>query len=181
MLIGIVGTLGAGKGTVVEYLKHTGYAHYSASGYLRELMVARNIPIDRDAYSRVSGEIRYLDPAGLVRALYERVIADGAPNAVIESIHDDGEAAFIKEMGGVLLGVDADMMVRYDRIIIRGTEKDNVTFEEFTEQIKREETGGGHHNIRSVLGTVDYLIENNGTLEELHTKVDDFLATLSRA
>jgi dephospho-CoA kinase len=180
MLIGIVGTLGAGKGTVVEYLKEKGFTHYSASGYLRELMVARNIPIDRDAYSRVSGEIRYLDPAGIVRALHTRAVAAGVQDVIIEAIHDDGEAAFIKEKGGILLGVDADMMVRYDRIIVRGSEKDNVTFEEFTAQIKREETGGGHHNIRSVLGTVDYMIENNGTLEELHQKVDDFLATQSR-
>ncbi len=178
MLIGIVGTLGAGKGTVVEYLTQKGFTHYSASGYLRELMVARNIPIDRDAYSRVSGEIRYLDPAGLVRVLYERAIKEGSENAIIESIHDDGEAAFIKEMGGILLGVDADMMVRYDRIIIRGTEKDNVSFEQFTEQIKREETGGGHHNIRSVLGMIDYMIENNGTLNELHQKIDAFLVTI---
>jgi dephospho-CoA kinase len=177
MLIGIVGTLGAGKGTVVDYLKQKGFAHYSASGYLKELMIARNIPIDRDAYSRVSGEIRYLDPAGIVRVLYERMVTDGVQDAIIESIHDAGEAAFIKAMGGILLGVDADMLVRYDRIIIRGSEKDHVTFEEFTAQITREEAGGGHHNIRSVLGTADYLIENNGTLEELHAKVDDFLAT----
>ena len=178
MLIGIVGTLGSGKGTVVEYLKRKGYTHYSASAYLRTVLEARGIVVNRDAYSKLAGELRFLDPAGLVRAVYEQVIADGKKNVIIEALHDDGEANFIKEMGGVLLGVDAEMMVRYDRIIIRGTEKDDVSFEDFTRQIEREETGGGHHNIRSVLGAVDYMIENNGTLAELHTKVDAFLTTL---
>lgn len=181
MLIGIVGTLGSGKGTVVEYLKQKGYTHYSASAYLRQVLEARGIEVNRDAYSKLAGELRFLDPAGLVRALYEQVIADGKKNIIIEALHDDGEANFIKEMGGVLLGVDADMMTRYDRIIIRGTEKDAVTFEEFTRQIEREETGSAFHNIRSVLSTVDYTIENNGSLAELHTKVDDFLAAVEES
>ncbi len=178
MLIGIVGTLGSGKGTVVEYLTQKGYTHYSASAHLRTVLEERGIPVNRDAYSKLAGELRFLDPAGLVRALYERIIADGTTNAIIEAIHDDGEAKFIKEMGGILLGVDADMMTRYDRIIIRGTEKDDVSFEDFTRQIEREETGSAFHNIRSVLGTADYTIENNGTLADLHVKIDDFLATL---
>jgi hypothetical protein len=36
-IIGITGTLGAGKGTVVDYLiKQKNFRHYSISGYLKE-------------------------------------------------------------------------------------------------------------------------------------------------
>jgi len=35
LIIGITGTLGAGKGTIVEYLvKNKNFKHYSVSGYL---------------------------------------------------------------------------------------------------------------------------------------------------
>jgi len=31
MILGITGTFGAGKGTIVEYLKTKGFSHYSVS------------------------------------------------------------------------------------------------------------------------------------------------------
>jgi len=34
IIIGITGTLGAGKGTVVEYLQEKGFRHYSARGFI---------------------------------------------------------------------------------------------------------------------------------------------------
>jgi len=177
MLLGITGTLGAGKGTVVEYLKQKGFRHYSCSGYLKEVILARGGTVDRDAYSKLAGEIRGKDPAGLSRILYERILADGASDVIMEALHDVGEAAFVKNIGGVLLGVDADIHVRYERSIARGSEKDHITFEDFTRYIAREEQGSGHHNIRAVMEMTDYTVTNNGSVAELHQQIDQFLAT----
>lgn len=176
MLIGIAGTLGSGKGTVVEYLKQKGFRHYSGSGYLKEVILARGETVDRDAYSKLAGEIREKDPAGLSRILYERILADGAEDVIMEALHDVGEAQFVKDAGGILLGVDADIPVRYERVIMRGSEKDNITFDDFKRQIEREEQGSGHHNIKAVLGMADAVLTNNGTIEELHLAVDAWLA-----
>jgi dephospho-CoA kinase len=175
MLIGIVGALGAGKGTVVERLKEKGFRHYSASGYLKEVVLSQGGVPGRDAYSAVATEIRNADEAGLAKLLHEQYTADGGGDAVIEALHDVGEAAYIKEIGGVLLGIDADIQIRYNRAIARGSEKDNVTFEEFKSHIEREENGGGHHNIRAALKLADYTIMNDGTIEELQEAVDAFL------
>lgn len=42
LIIGITGTNGAGKGTVVEYLvKEKGFSHYSVSGYLTQILKRR--------------------------------------------------------------------------------------------------------------------------------------------
>lgn len=178
MLIGIAGTLGAGKGTVVEYLKAKGWTHYSASGYLREVIVGRGEVVNRDSYSKTSGEIRQVDPSGLVKILFDRILVDGATSAIIESLHDVGEARFIKAQGGILLAVDADLEVRYQRSIARGSEKDDVTLADFKRHIEREENGNGHHNIRAVIEMADYVIKNDGTLGSLHTQIDSFLRTL---
>ncbi|MFM2423617.1 MAG: hypothetical protein RLZZ70_2 [Candidatus Parcubacteria bacterium] len=171
MLVGIVGALGAGKGTVVDYLKTIGYRHYSASGYLKEVVLSRGGVPGRDAYSAVASEIRTADTGGLAKVLYERYRADGGGLAIIESLHDVGEVVFIKNNGGVVFALDADLEVRYTRAIARGSEKDNVTFAEFSAHIEREENGGGHHNIRAAMQLADYVIMNNGTLAELHEQV----------
>lgn len=39
-IIGITGTLGAGKGTIVEYLKDKkGFAHFSVREFLKEILL----------------------------------------------------------------------------------------------------------------------------------------------
>jgi len=179
MIVGIVGTLGAGKGTIVEYLKTKGFAHYSASGYLKDTLLARGIEPNRDTYSKLAGEIRGKDKAGLAKLLFEQSAVDGVSRAIIESLHDVGEAMYIQKVGGVLLAIDADMEIRYERAIKRGSEKDNVTFDKFKSEIEREEHGGGPHNIRKALELANYTIMNNGTKEELEAAVDAWLRSLT--
>lgn len=176
MLIGIVGALGAGKGTVVEYLTTHGFRHYSASGYLKEQVLLAGEEPNRDSYSALASKIRTDNPAGLAKILYERYQTDGQGDAVIESLHDVGEVEFIHQMGGVILGLDADMELRYERARARNSEKDQVTFDEFKAHIEREENGGGQHNIRAALAMADHTIVNNGSIEELHAQIEDFLA-----
>lgn len=179
MIIGITGTIGAGKGTVVSFFKELGFRHYSASGWLKEELERRGLTANRDTYSALAGEIRDQDPAGLAVILYEKMQSDGVEHAVIEALHDVGEAAFLKEKGAVIIGVDAVIPVRYERVIARGSEKDNVTYEHFLAQIEREETGSSHHNIRAVMATADYVIENNGTKEELHDAIEEIYKEIS--
>ena len=161
-----------------HHLKTKGWTHYSASGYLREVILSRGEVVNRDSYSKVSGEIRRIDPSGLVKILFDRIEGDSADFAIIEALHDVGEANFIKAQGGILLAVDASLEVRYQRSLLRGSEKDNVSLADFKRHIEREENGTGHHNIRAVIDLADYIIQNDGTLEELHTQIESFLGTL---
>lgn len=175
MLIGIVGALGAGKGTVVDDLKARGYRHYSGSGYLKEVLIERGVEVNRDAYSQLASEIRSQDPQGLSKILFERYERDGGGDAVMEALHDVGEVEFVKAKGGIVLGIDAELTTRYNRAVARGSEKDNISFEHFKVQIEREENGGGKHNIRAAMKLADYTIMNDGTMEELHKAVDEFI------
>lgn len=183
MIIGIAGTLAAGKGTVVDYLKSKGYGHYSASGMLKQILVERGQPLTRTYLSPLADELAAEYKGGVLQLSYERAQKDGLTNFILEAIHRPKEAAYVRSIGGVILGVDADLQTRYDRTLSRGDgEKDNVTFEQFVEHSKREDEGasGTGPNIRAVLNSADAVILNNGSLEELHQQVDAALEKLSK-
>jgi len=80
----------------------------------------------------------------------------------------------------VLLAVDADQRVRYDRIYNRGSESDKVTFAEFVEQDEAESKSENtaEQNKVAVMQMADHVIANNGTLAELEQQVEQWLITL---
>lgn len=183
MIIGITGTIGAGKGTVVEYLKQRGFTHYSSSGVLREILAERGLPATRLNMSMLADELMQQYAGGVLQVSHERAQAAGDTDYILEAIHRTSEATYIRSIGGVMLGVDADIRTRFERSILRADgEKDNVTFEEFLENSKREDEGKGETgaNIRAVLKDADAVITNNGSLEELTKQVDEALARLLR-
>jgi len=176
MIIGIAGTLGAGKGTVVEYLKSKGFVHYSTSGMFKAILESQGQPANRSAYSVLGNAFRALNPAGPIAIQYS-IAKEDTNDVIIESIHDVPEAEFLKSKGAIILGLDVPLEVRFERIQTRGSEKDAVTFAEFKTIAVHEEEGGGKHNIRAVLEKADHVIANDGTIEQLQEKIAAFLAT----
>ena len=73
-IIGITGTLGAGKGTIVDYLiNHYGYKHYSVRGYLIEEAKRRGLEINRDTFVAVANDLRAKhSPSYIVDELYKQ-------------------------------------------------------------------------------------------------------------
>jgi dephospho-CoA kinase len=183
MIIGIAGTLGAGKGTVVDHLKLKGFAHYSVSGRLIEILRERELPEDRPNMSMLADELSDQYPGGILEVMHSKAREDGVENYILESIHREVEAEYVRTLGGIILAVDVDPRVRYDRSQLRQEgEKDNVTFEEFLVAIEREEKGkgDGKPNINAVIKTADQVLMNNGTIEELHINVEEWLQGLEK-
>jgi dephospho-CoA kinase len=183
MIIGISGAIGGGKGTVVEYLlSKQRFAHYSSSDLLIKILEERGETVDRDGMNRVANELRAVNPAGVPAENYQRYEEeDGEGDAIFESIHSVPEADFIKSVGGIVIGIKADPDIRYERILKRGSIKDGVTKEKFIEQQKREEEGSedqNKSNIFAVIAEADFILENNGTVEELHKKIDEIIKVM---
>ena len=185
LIIGITGTLGAGKGTVVEYLvNEKGFSHYSVRAFLQEEIGRRGMPDNRDSMVLVANELRKLHgPSYVTDQLYFRAARLGK-NCVIESIRTPGEIDSLKKKGEFFLfAVDAEPLIRYRRISERKSETDHVSFETFTSNEAREmnTSDPNKQNLQACIGMADYTLNNDGTREALFRQVESILHSILHA
>ncbi|MDP3965939.1 MAG: AAA family ATPase [archaeon] len=178
MLIGITGTLGAGKGTIVEILKNKGFTHYSVREFLIEEIKKRGLPMDRNSMVLVGNHLREENsPSYIVEKLYARAKGNGG-NSVIESIRAIGEVEALKKKGDFyLFSVDAEIEKRYSRIKERKLDSDFVSYDKFVSDEKREMENSDptKQNLSECIKMSDFKFMNNGTISDLEKKVEEVL------
>jgi len=183
VIIGITGTLGAGKGTIVDYLSATkGFVHFSVRAYLLEMIRKQGMPENRDSMFSLANELRAkYGPAYVTDQLYRLAAASGK-NCIIESIRTPGEIASLRmKQNFHLFAVDALPELRYGRIRERMSETDCITFQTFLENERREMTSGdpNKQNLAECIRQADHVFENNGDKEALFFHVEQVLCTIT--
>ena len=84
MIIGISGTLGAGKGTIVEFLEERGFLHYSVRKFLVKEILKRGLKVDRNSMVLVANDLREKFGASyIVEKLYSRAKEKGGDAGVL--------------------------------------------------------------------------------------------------
>ena len=146
-IIGLAGTNGSGKDTVGHILadKH-GFLFISVTDLLRHEAVRRGQPVEREVLRTISAEWRRELGLGV---LVDKAVAELHKDAgkykgiVMASMRNPGEADRIHEFGGVMVWIDADPRVRYDRIQANAAsrnraEEDNKSYEQFLAEEEAE-------------------------------------------
>lgn len=183
LIIGITGTIGAGKGTVVDYLvERFDFKHYSVRKFLTELLNMQGKEPNRDSFTELANSLRVENNSSsyIIEQLYSQA-QKHERNAIIESIRTVGEIEKLKEMGNfILIAVDADKKIRYDRIYARQSVTDNISFEKFIQDEDREmqSTNPNHQNLSACIALADYRLMNQGDLGELYGQIDTILAKI---
>lgn len=186
IILGITGTLGAGKGTVVQYLvEKYHFEHYSVRKYLTKFLIAKGIEPNRDSFTELANRLRaeHNSPSYLIEELY-REAAKSSQNAIIESIRTVGEIDKLKSLGEFyLLSVDGDRITRYQRIVSRKSETDRISYEQFVLDEEREMTATDTHkqNLSACIARADFHLINDGDLNTLYRQVDAVIQKINLA
>lgn len=183
MIVGITGTLGAGKGTIVDYLmQEKGFVHLSARAFIREEAERRGLPVNRDSLVVVANDLRAKhSPSYIIDQLYLKA-AELNRNCVIESIRTPGEVDSLREKPAFkLFAVDANPELRYERIKIRNSETDHVDYATFLANEEREMTTAdpNKQNLRQCIEMADFVFENNASIADLHSRIEDVLTQMN--
>ena len=149
--------------------------------FITEEIEKRGQEVNRDTLTAMGNELRAAhSPSYITDQLYERAKAEGK-NAVIESVRTPGEIASLRQKGEFyLFAVDADRKIRYERIYLRGSETDHVSFETFVANEEREMTATdpNKQNLGECIKQADFVFMNDGTIAELHQQVEKVLTQL---
>lgn len=186
-IIGISGTNGSGKDTVGELLAQSfGYTFISVTDALRAECARRGWSTDREFTRRISTEWRReFGLAVLVdRAIQTYKAASGnATGVAMASLRNPFEAERIHQLGGVMIWVDADPKIRYQRVVgaARGRgDEDNKTFEQFIKDDSAEMhppkgAGDSALNMAQVKAKSDFIVINNSTRQALQKNLSEIL------
>ena len=180
IIIGLVGQLACGKGTVAEYLKKKyGASVYRYSTMLRDVLNRLYLEINRVNIQDLSSVLRKKFGEDLLaKVITEDVKKDSNKLIVVDGIRRMDDIKYlINEEGFILTKVTAKPETRYKRITGRGENTDDTkkTFAQFLKDETKEADAG----IPKVMTKAKKEINNDGDLDDLHKQVDNLIKELA--
>lgn len=173
IIIGLVGEIAAGKGTVVKYLedKYQASSHKFSSP-LRDGLERFHLEINRKNMQDISRIMR----EHFGQNLLAKVIAEDAKNdshnvVAIDGVRRPADIEYLKELPEFkLVYIMVDMKTRYERLINRSENADDKTktFEEF----KRDHEAETEIYIKDIGSRAEYKVDNSGDFDNLYKQID---------
>ena len=187
MIIGLTGKNACGKGETANYLKSKGFIYCSLSDIIREEATARGLEHSRDNLIKIGNELREkFAPSYLAEQINLKIKEiqnkNSKQNFAVDSIRSPFEAReLMKNRNFTLLGIDAPIETRFGRLLERNRIGDAKTLEDFKAQEERENLKSDtNQQLNETFKLSQEIIRNDGTLEQLHTRIDDLLNRLER-
>ena len=190
-LIGLAGTAGSGKDLATDIIcQKFGATNISTSEFVRA--VTRHmydLPHDfnpvRDQLFEVANLLRSIDPAALVKLCIFKAQAQDISIAILSGLRSMGEADAIREAGGIIVGVDADPKIRFERIFARQRDSESQkTYEQFLSQDRFENQGlsktGQGRGIAYILETADVSLINDIDVAVFSAQIESKLSSYFR-
>ncbi|MBU1178425.1 dephospho-CoA kinase [Patescibacteria group bacterium] len=182
IIIGITGTMGAGKDTIANYLvKKHNFTHHSCSDILRDELKKRGEAESRTRLSDIGNELRSNYGAGVLgERIRKKIITSQESRAVVTALRHPDEIRALGESGDFhLISVDAKVELRFQRLRARNRQGDSATLAEFKQQEAKEMgTEGTGQQIGVCVSQAEYQILNNSTFADLYGEVDRVLSKI---
>lgn len=178
IILGLAGEIASGKGTVSLYLQKNFKAKtYRFSTALRDVAKRMHLEESRQNLQKISTLFREnFDDNILSQVIAEDVRGDNQKLIVIDGVRRMADIKYLKKLKGFfLVYIETEMEKRYQRLILRGENSDDLskTFEQFQEDHKRE----AELQIKDLKLKADFVLDNNGNKEALYEQVEKILET----
>lgn len=179
-VIGITGTNGAGKGTVVELLqkRFPNIIHRSTRDIIKNIATSEGVEIrTREDLTNFANDYNAIRGNSFFKTFIIENL-DKEEIYILESVRRIHEIKSMRELLSdniIILGVDADIKVRHERISRgRGDSlTDNVSFEDFVRQEGMEQNTDDEkkQNLNGCMKFADFTIDNGGSFEDLEMQI----------
>lgn len=176
MLIGLVGTLGSGKGIVRELLEERGFEGRIFSNVLKEELIKRGMEVNRENLQDMGNEIRNNEGTNaLAKKLIESL--DLSKDCFVDGIRNPGEIEELKANGFVILSIDAPREIRFKRMLERRAKRDPKSWDEFLKIEKRDlgEEDKAGQQVSKCMEMADFKLINDLDKKDLNNKITEFL------
>ncbi len=174
-IVGLTGRNASGKGEVADFLRRRGFFYRSLSDVLRDEAQKRNLEASRETLIALGQELREKGGPGVLAKMTIPKLQ--SPISVVDSVRNPEEIRFLRQAGTfLLLAVDAPIELRFERAKQRGRNENAESLEKFKEMEDREHSSVNKaQQIDLCLQEADVVILNEGSVEELHQKVENVL------
>ncbi len=180
IILGLVGEMAAGKSTVTQYLKE----HYSAvtfrfSDMLRDILDRIYVEPERHNLQILSTFIRQNYSEDIMSKVIAKDVQNSSARVIItEGIRRPSDIVYLSQLPGFhIIAINTDERTRYERIVQRRENPDdaNKTWEQFRAEGQQE----SEQKIKEIAARADFMIDNNGTTEELHKQVEKIITEIN--
>lgn len=175
-IIGLVGKISSGKGTVAEYLKKNNNAvTYRFSTILRDILKRLHKKITRENMQNLSTTLRQnFGEDLLAKVIAEDVKKDERDLIVVDGIRRLADIKYLSELPHfTLVKIMATPEIRYKRLIQRTENQGDTqkTYEEFLADEKKEADA----EIPVVMEKAEIELSNEGGFEELYGQINKII------
>lgn len=177
IIIGLVGQIACGKGSVKEYIaKKYNSQDCRFSTPLRDVLKRLDIAESRENLQKLSTILR----DGFGEDLLAKVIAFDASKldsdiVIIDGVRRMADIKYLKDLSNFyLVKIEVDPKIRYERLKARNENKGDS--EKTFEQFLADQNNEADREIPSVMESTKWGINNEGTVEDLYKQVDNLLS-----
>jgi dephospho-CoA kinase len=175
-VIGLAGAIGSGKTAVSDHIcAKYGAKQLRYSRILMDVLGRLNLPEDRSNLQTLGESLRRsFGPDVVVNAFRKDLEACPAKIIVVDGIRYPNEVEMLRQLeNDLLLYIDAPVEVRYRRALSRAEKGEAaLSLKEFVKAGSRET----EKRLPDIKKAADYVIENDGTVNSLYSKIDAILA-----
>lgn len=177
-VIGIIGTIGAGKDTAGDYIANKlNISSFQISSPLKQICIETGVEPTRENLIALGTKLAAEYGDGY---LAKYILEHMSGRSVITGMRQLGQINVLKKSSNlVLIAVDANPEIRFSRTINNGKLGEATTLEEFVAREKAENSPPNAQRLFECMNLADYRLSNNGTLEDLYKQLDEIILLIT--